>query len=97
MLARSGHQGKLLTKTIFVSVELLILDQVCSYLNESSPHLEFEYVMIILIQGSTNISVVGNGGANKHVHCAIILLSVHFPMLLQIVLFKDANFCHMKK
>ena len=47
------------TYTILLAGKLLILDQACWYLNESFIRDEPGYVIIILVEGSTDISVVG--------------------------------------
>ena len=39
------------------TLQQLILDEACWYLNESSLHEESEYVIVKLIQGSTYIGI----------------------------------------
>ena len=58
------------------SLQPLILEEACWYLDESSLHEESEYV-IILIQWSTDISVFGTGRVNSDKYdCVNSLLSV---------------------
>ena len=48
-------------RNVFLYGELLASDKGSWYLNESSIHVEFEYVTIIMIQESIGISVFGAG------------------------------------
>ena len=80
----SGHNSRsMLRKSVDLdpsSALLLILGRAYWCLNESPLSEEYDYVIIILIQGSTDISVFGTGRVNyRTIHVPVDNLGAICP------------------